>query len=414
MSSSRQFTKFYSSACSTGSAVTDFLYGHAFTYDHCRRYTDYASSRKTGASLHSIMNYMGWDWGYFGSSPFQPTYHSRNDSYQEANNRNIPQLADLLLKEFKAHKENGVPFAAYFWDDTSHLAFSCDPKNSAASIQERMRVGYQLLDASVNYILSGLAELGLWENTVIVGFGDHGDEPWSHGLNKGYCHAVAPYSSICWTPFFIFDNGEHQGISEQLVSLVDLRYTIARFMQRGADDLPPEKLERLDRYLQPRGGNDIFNSTRRYALSQNMFALQLEHTDPEEGMEKAYGITNGEYRLVAASGGPARKGGGLELFCERTDPTNSRNLLDFFELDGKGEITGFRPPEDAIGMHFRQAFRPPQVKSIVAAFGALKRFLVGWVRRKEERALKMLGMNAGRGSYHLFPERAFQRAKRRR
>lgn len=94
-----------------------------------------------------------------------------------------------------APKENR-PFYAYFWDDSSHLAFSSQFKDDAPSVPERLRIAYALIDASLNRLLSGLAELGLWDNTIIIGFGDHGDEAWSHGLNRRYCHSLSPYASL--------------------------------------------------------------------------------------------------------------------------------------------------------------------------------------------------------------------------
>jgi hypothetical protein len=268
----------------------------------------------------------------------------------------------------------------------------------------------------LNRILTGLLELGLWEQTVIIGFGDHGDEPWSHGVNRGYCHAIAPYSSICWTPMFIFDNGEHQGMSEKLVSLVDLNHTIGSFMTRGVTDIPSEDRKKRDAALEIGEGCDILTQQRSFVFSQNMFALQLEHSDPERGMEKGYAITNGDYRLVVSSGGPEGKRYGMELFCDQIDPTNSRNLLDFFELDEQGEIIAFRCPPDATGMQFRQSFRPAQTDSIIKAFHMLKPQLIRFIRTKEIKALEKLemrGKKPNEGEYHCFPEKAFLKARMR-
>lgn len=409
MSRSSQYTRFYTSSCSTQMTHIDFMEGDASSFDHCGHYKGSFAKRLVSPGIAGAIVAAGWRWGHFASSPFQQSILRRTGELVYVNNPAIPLLVDSLLREFRNSVRDRRPMAAYFWDDTSHLAFNCPPKANAASVQERLAISYRMVDAAINRILTGLMELGLWENTVIVAFGDHGDEPWSHGLNKGYSHSISPYASTCWTPMFIFDHGEKAGTTDQLASTVDLKETVVRYMLRDAD-MPPaveailNPATRRSRY----SGIDLFSEKRDFAFSQNLFALQLEHDDPEKGMEKGYAVTDGTYRLVVSSGGGRQGAGGLEFFYDQMDPTNSRNLLDFFNLDENGDITGFASPPDAVGKHFLYSFRPAQVESLQNVFRTLKKELRDFVETKEENALPL-----NDGDRSLFPKEAFARAVKR-
>lgn len=64
------------------------------------------------------------------------------------------------------------------------------------------------------------------KNTLIVGYGDHGDSLYSHGFQHNMCHGEPPYCPMCWTPCFIYD-GVTAATYENVASLVDL--TLYRF-----------------------------------------------------------------------------------------------------------------------------------------------------------------------------------------
>lgn len=414
MEKSTQFTRFYTSSCSTQMTTADVYNGFAGGYDHCAHFKGSLKKlREEIAGLPGWFASFGWEWWYFGSSLYHAPSVSKSTLTHVENNPNLPALANSFLNECAKRKETNTPFAAYFWDATSHLAFTCKPKNEAQSVQERMRVAYSLINASFTRIIDGLRELDLLKDTVILVFGDHGDEPWGHGLNQGYCHSIAPYSGICWTPMFIYDQAVTPSITDRLVSAIDLSPTIANYMMRYVPEW--NEKQKLNRASILRNdsvygvGKDVFSKRRKLAYSQNMFALQAEYDDPERGMIKGYAVTDGTYRLVVSSGGNNPGAGGMELFYEQMDPTNSRNLLDFFTLDEKGCITAFNPPPGTTGKHFIYSFRQPQIESIEKVFRRLKHALHRFIRRKESRAMQFLEGT----EYHVFPEDAFTRSKQR-
>lgn len=309
-----------------------------------------------------------------------------------------------LRKCLSNWRATGKNFFIHFQNDIAHMAFDDEVKIRAKSFSERFRLAYMQLDASINFLLQQLAEFGFWENTLIVCYGDHGDELWGHSLTRGFCHAIAPYASLVWTPLFIYDNGRTVGVSDQLVSAVDLRETLVKAIIPDFR-CPPEGFP--FRTI-PFSGRDIASEKNEYVFSQNLYGLQLEYADLEQALTKGYSVTDGIYRLVAASGGKRPKDGGMEFYYDRLDPTNSRNLLDFFQLGVDGEIIGFAPPPEATSEEFKLLFTPETVRHMTESFHALRRELRNYVRAKEAEALKH-----NRLEYHVMPDTAFKYARRR-
>jgi hypothetical protein len=158
----------------------------------------------------------------------------------------------------------------------------------------------------------------------------------------------------------------------------------------------------------PYDGIDALNEKRELAFSQNLFALQLECSDPERGLTKGYSVTDGDYRLVVSSGGADPRNGGLEFYCDRVDPTNSRNLLDFFRLDSHGGIAAFSPPPEAVNREFALTFNPEAAAHLTGVYHKLKKALYEFVRGKEERALPF-----NPGPRHVMPESVFRHSRKR-
>ncbi len=381
MSKSLQFSRFFASSTSTDMSMTDVLYGDSSCKDF---YPLYSASRQLRPDPGRFIELglecalRGCKWMYFGSSPYSIKHETDTETVTSANNPDTFWLCDKALASMIEAKERGKQFCAYFWDDTSHLAYPSPYKDQGKGIGERLRIAYALVDASLDRLIAGMAKCGLLDDTIIIGFGDHGDEAWSHGLNRGYCHAITPYASLVWTPMFIFDPQRFRpAITEQLANMIDIKPTVMGML---FPDSPSTYRPT------PFSGVDLFKDTRALAFSQNMFALQREYSDPERGMTKGYGVTDGNYRLVVSSGGDTPHNRGMELFCDQSDPSNSLNLLRFFKLDRHGDIRRFSPPPDAAVDHFASVFRPPREESMRAAFARLKPALRAFVEEKERPA----------------------------
>ena len=381
MSESLQFNRFFTTSTSTDMTMTDLIYGDSSVKDASPTY----QTSKAVRNMPGFSRYFDWprpnhNLYTFHSSPYSRASENVGPAGAYLNLPDLPAMCERSLQHLAKCKHDGRNFIAYFWDDSSHLAFVSQYKEQAKSVAERMRVAYALVDASLNRLLSGLIELGLWDDTIIIGFGDHGDEAWSHGLNRGYCHSLPPYASLVWTPMFIFHPKRFApGITGQLASMVDLKDTAHGLL---FPDAPPPARNT------PFAGVDLFREKREFAFSQNMFALQREYSDPEQGMVKGYAVTDGNYRLLAHSGGKNRGEGGLALYCDQADPANSLNLLRFFRLGREGDIRGFSPPPDAVAKHFTGTFGSAQVEELGAAYARLRETLRNFVRDKEDWALR--------------------------
>ncbi len=403
MQESLSYSRFNSNATSTIMVVNYFFNGETFVGDYYSHYKDdIPHPGNLGMPIFHYLLQNGYEFRNYILD-----YYLRQDIEDGFNI--IHSAREPFFAAMRKHMTDaiaaGKPFALYLNDETSHMALDNAEKATAPTFSERFRRSYRGLDANVHQVLSLLIELGQWDNTVIVGYGDHGDELWSHALNRGFCHGTPPYASLTWTPLFIFESGRQPGTTDQLIGLSDLRETLIKRLL--PDYEPAEDRFRFD--YAPFSGMDMAKNEREYVFSQNLYALQLEYDDPEQALTKGYSVTDGVYRLVATSGGEKARDGGLEFYCDRLDPTNSRNLLDFFILDFRGDPIGFRPPPEATAPEFGLIFNPEAVKHLMEKYRAMKQALEEHVRLKESTALPH---NRGR-RHHVMPEGAFAKIRKR-
>lgn len=399
MQGAHRFTRYNASATSTGMVGTHQFTGSSSRYDHLWKYgISTTNNPPPNVGIHAYLrNNHGYVWRQYSLAHFG-TFQDTEFALATNNPGHLFHALDADLGRWRAED---TPFSVFFQADISHMAFDDEVKIRASTFSERFRAGYRQLDAAVNALLGLLIKHGLWENTLIAGYGDHGDELWSHTLTKGYCHAIAPYASLVWTPFFLYDNGLDAGDDDRLVSGVDFRDVVLGRLIPGFE--PDAAMT-----VAPFSGFDVTKQPRDVAFSQNLYAMQVEYSDFEQALTKCYSATDGVFRLVVSSGGKRPRDGGLELFCDRTDPGSNRNLLDFFILDFNGDIASFRPPPEAVAADFTLSFTPEAVRGIVAAYHMLKEKLLEYVRGKEREAMPYSSSNR-----HVMPESAFKHALKR-
>lgn len=434
------YNRFYTSATSTVMSLQHIWNGASDIYDsvstfgqmHERAhpsqkayYIDY-----TGAPGVNTIPYLAALAGY--DVPDRVTFvHEFQTTERVEKERNIVKgpdhdaLLPVISAALAQKVHDGVPFTFFYVPGITHVTCEDRVKNAATSFSDRFRLGYIRLDEQVKNVLGLLHAYKLMDNTIIVFYGDHGDELWSHGLIGGWCHVTTPYASLCWTPLFIYDSDCAPGSSDQVVSSIDLKETLLKRLVPGFE---PEKRtfsENWKNYApewngcrtlehpvpfkrSPFCGVDAGKETRKYAFSQSLFALQLEYNDPVESLVKGYAVTDGIYRLCVTSGGREPRDGGLEFFCDRVDPTNHRNLLSFFQLDSNGDIVKFYPPPSVNSRDFDLMFNPEAIEYLRETYQEMKAALYDYVRSKEEQAIPH-----SVGKYHVMSDSAFKHMRKR-
>lgn len=408
MQQSMFYSRFQAASTSSAMCTASLTMGNMTASDFKPRYEDkrdfpYTTAEKKIGNLFADIRSLGYQSKYF----FLDHFTTRGIIETETNwilSNNTIALHNAMQQYLTKWRDSQSNFFLYFQNDISHMAFDDEVKIQAKSFTDRFRLAYMQLDASINSLLQQLAALGFWENTIIVCYGDHGDELWGHALTKGFCHAIAPYASLTWTPLFVYDNGNNIGIDDRLISMIDVRETV---IKRIAPDYKPPKQFYEFRDI-PFSGINFGKEKREFAFSQNLYALQLEYADRERALTKGYSVTDGIYRLMTVSGGKRPKEGGLGFYYDRLDPTNNRNLLDFFKLGVDGDIIGFYPPPEAACGEFNLVFTPETVRHMIESYRILRRELYDYVRAKETEALKY-----NQTEYHIMPETAFRHSKRR-
>ncbi|MDR1612709.1 MAG: hypothetical protein LBT97_07985 [Planctomycetota bacterium] len=305
------------------------------------------------------------------------------------------------LDEFFAGRErDGKSFAFFAADRSCLFGDNVGEKEDASELHSYCGRGFELLDRTAGFMLDALKRRGLLDRTIFVAYGPYGMDPWLHGLFHGRITRIPPYASACWTPLLVAVPGSGKCIDDHLICVVDLRHLISNLLFPEEKTPPPES--ELD-------GRDVFAYPRSMAISQNMFALENESDPSNAGLAKGYAAADGSYRLVVTSDGGKMERGGLEFFFDTRDPTNTRNLLDFFDIDAAGFITTFEDRE-IVHPYFDALFSRREVMEMADVYNRLRAVLADAVRVKESRAAAFAGEEA-RG--HSFPGASFTKKKSR-
>jgi phosphoglycerol transferase MdoB-like AlkP superfamily enzyme len=134
---------------------------------------------------------------------------------------------DIMLKPSEEWlKERGdEPFVAEYFTGTGHYGYECVPNRygyeyfSEDEELDRYHNCLRLQDIFVKNLIDQYKELGLYENTIFVFFGDHGE---GFGEHDRYLHGDTIYEEGLRVPLIIhapgwFENGERvNGLSSQI------------------------------------------------------------------------------------------------------------------------------------------------------------------------------------------------------
>jgi uncharacterized sulfatase len=172
------------------------------------------------------------------------------------------------------------------------------------------------VDAQVDVLLKAVDQLGLWENTVIVFFGDHGYHLGEHG---GLWHKMSLFEESTRVPLIIYVPGMrgHGQACEQIVELLDLYPTLVKQCglptRKGLDGIDVSPL--LDDPSRP--------------VKAAAYSLTTRHDSPQPNHEKVMSylgrsVRTDRWRYTEWDGGKR----GIELYDYESDPREWHNLAD--------------------------------------------------------------------------------------
>lgn len=383
MQRSTQFSQFFTTNIDPVLSLSDLLHGTAEELDHvehwpAQTYTLAGRASNMFAILHAN-GYATRGIVYGAQSPgnhqtgFEGIWPAKSGAFVHHTDR---EAMHQDAKDVFASAATGKPFALCFWNRNTNPE-DIDPLVDRKSLpyHEYFQSGYELLDQSVKRLLADLEAAGQLQRTLIVVVGGNGADLWRHGMYGGQVNGD-PYANVCWTPYFMYNNDNDICIAQKLVSITDIKPTVL-YMLLGRE---------ADPKVTPWTGINIIKDARPVAYTQILPSLA-------DGRH-SYAITNGDFRLmVSAPAGGKNDNGGVEFFLDQWDYGNTRNLLDFCQLDEHGNITAFGHP-DAVHPHFRMTFNPKQTYNLVEAYGRLRMQLLTYIREKETLAQKTMHKEA--------------------
>lgn len=301
------FDQYYATATSTIMVISDLLYGGMEQYEMCSSLDCIPTGYYYSESLLDELKEEGYCTGFY-------SYLDDNDG-EKAEEKHVAGFQncmeavwnyDEFLRKFETLTSK-QPFAVMLCNYISNLSFNryVDISKYGANTGY-WKAGYQCIDRYCADLLMILNNGDLMKNTMLVFYGDHGDDYWEHGTYNGLVHAIPPYSQLIHTPLFIWDgiNRDESEHRQDLLQTTDLKEMIKNMLSGEENDVLPQ---------------------RKYAFARNAYAAQPIR---EKSFGKGYSVTDGNYILLVTWQG-------LEMYDTRMDPSNQNNLLRFFTYQGR-------------------------------------------------------------------------------
>ncbi len=381
MNQSINMGKFYSSATSSAMAISDFIHGNDFEMDRFTNFHDMMVEGKYGKGLFKILEEQGYVTLGIGYNYFPKTEEVNSHGIWDSECGAYKWIDDYetfmrqLTGFIEEHKD--TPFAIHVWNLMPHVGQKCQDTEDAVNFYDRINMAYESLNMTIETICDILKQNRLTEQTVIAGYGDHGDDKWTRSMNAGFTHTIEPYHNIVNTPAFIYDSRLEPLYTDELASLIDLKPTLLYLTGN----------ETKEEFAA--GGINLFKKTNTCVFSRRLFAnqqhyekiqafsmMKLHDFSDREFRNPAYAIISKKYTLLVSSQG-------CEMFMNQLDPFSYNNILNFYRMDENGNLVSF-DNQGAWRGHFRTIMmREEQVYDVVSAFYDLSAKLKERIRLHE-------------------------------
>ena len=186
-----------------------------------------------------------------GFEEFYPGEAFRRDGFERANYFGFEDRIMLEPSRGWLEQHGGRPFFVTYLTNTSHHDYQAPGHYGHRSFVENDALNRYLnsvfySDSFLRDLITQYQELGLYEKTIFVIAGDHGEAFGEHGL---YVHDDVMYEEVLRIPLLVHDpRGRHRGLRiEKTASLLDVVPTVVDWLgfsiEKGS--LPGHSLLRL-------------------------------------------------------------------------------------------------------------------------------------------------------------------------
>lgn len=350
------YNNYFSTATSTLMVWEDLQYGNTLQYEQCKKVKDEPPFYRKTSSMFDCLKECGYRTKAI-SFPRMDTIEYINKKHIFGFNNHMDATKDYhdFLKYIENTLEGQKPFALFAANIISHVSYNEKIKIKDNLSTERWREGYRYIDQTVGEVFELLEKKGILDNTIVIMYGDHGDDFWEHSLHDGYTHGIEPYTNIINTPLMIFDTVLKKQEIEDIVITKDLYDIIFNLLDIKARNS-------ILIY-------DLFRSKRKHAFSRNLYANQDCNIF---SFNKSYTILDKEYCLLVSQKG-------LEMYAYRQDSCNHNNLLKFFVLNNKKELIYNKAFNSLHSWHYRDYMNHEKKEKIIKEYYKLKKLLYNYL-----------------------------------
>lgn len=376
------FSKYYSSATSTLMVITDLFFQDTNQFENSTYLEDIYSITPVKKSFTDSFYNNGYNLHYFvigknidyGSEPAE-VFVNKVSPYFKYNYFESPKNIYSELENIINEK----PFFLFVQDDESHISqIHTYEDNSDLSSYELYKYRYKRIDEAIGQIIKALKDNNIFDDTIIMLYGDHGDELYWHNLYEGYTHAIEPYSNLIYCPLIVHGApGDLQEKRSQLLTTTNLG----------------------DMLLYSADLKESFSNTA-YVFSRNLFRNQGLCLDK---FNKSYSVTDGNYLLIVSNNG-------LEMYMNTIDYSSKCNILNFFKL--KNNKIYYNSVFDFLmSSHYKYFMTKKTIEDITAEFSLLREKLYEHLLELYDR--KIRDMNFVKINYEIKYAKKYNILKRR-
>ncbi|GFI19325.1 hypothetical protein IMSAGC009_04505 [Lachnospiraceae bacterium] len=365
------YNNFFSTATSTLMVISDICYGGMYR-ESCSSLEDDNFRTENNFSMFDKLKESGYEtkgiiWPQISTYTKMKAGQILGEKIEIEALKKYAGFLEAIENQIKGDKQ----FALFVGNFASHVSYRNDKEVGGANAYSKWKKGYHFIDDTCGKIVKLLKKYEKEDNTIVIFYGDHGDDLWGHGLKNGYIHAIEPYSNIIHTPLIVKCPGEKKRISDELISAIDIKEMAMKMVFDVQDEINALK-------------------KRSYVFARNIFVNQKINF---MSLGKGYSVISNDYSLMVTMKG-------LELYNICMDPVNSCNLLEFFDIDSGGNIKFRSQFKNIKSWHFRHFFVDAEIRHLNRIYKQLRIYLLNATKEIYEGADKNIDIRNKELNFH--------------